>query len=159
MQGNDNDADPPKFEPHYTEIRSADQVQIYESIIGDANGAVTTGLLTAVRYLKDNRLLPRGFDKNTAEPDIAVHGDALDDPDFVGAGDRVRYSVAVGNAPGPFVDRGRTAVSADRAIAGRPICRAYQAPEPQRFTELLRRDGLIVGGYYPGARQKVRSMK
>ena len=45
----------------------------------------------ASRYLKDNRLLPHGFDKRTAEPDIAVHGAALDDPDFTGAGDRVRY--------------------------------------------------------------------
>ena len=34
IQGNDNDADAAKFEPHYDEIRSADQVQIYESIIG-----------------------------------------------------------------------------------------------------------------------------
>src|SRR5262249_44925279 len=58
VQGNDNDADPTKFEPHYTEVRSADEVQIYESILGDANGGVTTGLLTATQYLKDNRLLP-----------------------------------------------------------------------------------------------------
>jgi hypothetical protein len=103
VEGNDNDADASTFEPHYTVIRSSDQVQIYESIIGDVNGGVTTGLLTGVRYLKDNRLLPRGFDKRTAEPDIAVHGAALDDPDFVGASDRVRYSVAVGDAQGPFV--------------------------------------------------------
>jgi hypothetical protein len=66
VEGNDNDADASRFEPHYTEIRSADQVQIYESIIGDVNGGVTTGLLAGVRYLKDNRLLPRGFDKRTA---------------------------------------------------------------------------------------------
>src|SRR5215467_13467370 len=69
IQGNDNDADATKFEPHYTEIRRADEVQIYESVLGDPNNGVTTGLLTAVTYLKDNRLLPRGFDKRTAEPD------------------------------------------------------------------------------------------
>ena len=102
VQGNDNDADPGAFEPHYSEIREAGQVQIYESVLGDAGGKVTTGLLSAVGYLKDNRLLPRGFDKKTAEPDIAVHGTALEDADFSGGGDRVRYSAAVGDAPGPF---------------------------------------------------------
>ena len=45
IQGNDNDADALKFEPHYDEIRSADQVQIYETIIAGADGAVTTGLV------------------------------------------------------------------------------------------------------------------
>jgi hypothetical protein len=59
-------------------------VQIYESILGDAGGAVTTGLLSGAQYLKDNRLLPHGFDKQTAEPDIAVRGEALSDPDFTG---------------------------------------------------------------------------
>ena len=45
----------------------------------DENDAVTTGLLTGVRYVKDNRLLPRGFDKATHEWDIAVYGAAADD--------------------------------------------------------------------------------
>jgi hypothetical protein len=134
VEGNDNDADASRFEPHYAEIRSADQVQIYESVIGDVNGGVTTGLLTGVRYLKDNRLLPRGFDKRTAEPDVAVHGGALDDADFVGASDRVRYSVAVGDARGPFL------VQAE--LLYQPIgyrwannLKAYdKAAEPRRFT-------------------------
>src|SRR5689334_23540606 len=56
IEGNDNDADPTKFEPHYREITSADQVQIYEPILKDSEGHVTTGLLAAVGYLKDNRL-------------------------------------------------------------------------------------------------------
>ena len=56
-------------------IDRPDQVQIYESILGDADSHPTTGLLSAVRYLKDNRLLPRGFDKATADPQIAVFGD------------------------------------------------------------------------------------
>jgi len=133
VAGNDNDADAAKFEPHYTEIRSADQVQIYEDILGDARGAVTTGLLSGVRYLKDNRLLPRGFDKRTAGADVAVHGEALDDADFAAAGDRVRYAVPVGGASGPFT------VSAE--LLYQPVgfrwatnLKAYNAAEPQRFT-------------------------
>jgi hypothetical protein len=100
--GNDNDADPARFEPHYTEIRAADQVEIYESIIGDESGHVTTGLLTGVRYLKDNRLLPDGFDKQTADKDVAVIGDAFNDPAFAGGIHRIRYSAPLGGAAGPF---------------------------------------------------------
>jgi hypothetical protein len=102
IEGNDNDADGAKFEPHYTEIRQPDQVQIYESIMGDPAGVPTTGLLTASQYLKDNRLLPRGFDKATASPDIKVVGGALADTDFAGGSDRTRYSIDVGSAEGPF---------------------------------------------------------
>ena len=102
IQGNDNDADPSRFEPHYREINSSDQVEIYEDIMQDSAGHVTTGLLSAVGYLKDNRLLPHGFQKQTAGKDIAVIGDAADDPNFTHAGDLVRYSVASGGARGPF---------------------------------------------------------
>lgn len=101
IAGNDNDADPQRYEPHYSEITSSEQVQIYEDIMGDPEGKLTTGLLTAVRYLKDNRLLPRGFDKHSADRDIAVIGEALTDPDFTGGGDRVRYAVDLGGAQGP----------------------------------------------------------
>jgi hypothetical protein len=134
IRGNDNDGDAKTFESHYTEIRSSDQVQIYESILGDPNGGVTTGLLTAVDYMKDNRLLPRGFDKQTAERDIAVRGNAAGDPDFTGGADRIRYSVPIASAAGPFT------VTAE--LLYQPIgyrwannLKTYNtAPEPQRFT-------------------------
>ncbi|HXI29302.1 MAG TPA: hypothetical protein VNG89_12780 [Vicinamibacterales bacterium] len=134
IRGNDNDADGSRFEPHYTEIRSADEVQIYESIIGDANGAVTTGLLTGVRYLKDNRLLPRGFDKQSAERDIAVEGAAATDPDFTAPGDRVAYRVPIAGAQGPF--------RVDAELVYQPIGYRWasnlknydKAAEPRRFT-------------------------
>jgi cytochrome c551/c552 len=106
IQGNDNDLDPTRFEPHYEQIRSSDQVQIYESILHGASGDVTTGLLSATGYLKDNRLLPQGFDKATAAPEIAVHGDARTDVGFSDMGHRVRYSVDVGSSVGPFEVRG-----------------------------------------------------
>jgi hypothetical protein len=101
--GNDNDADAARFEPHYDVIRRADQVQIYEPILADPDGAVTTVLLSALSYVKDNRLLPTGFDKATAEAAIAVNGKATVDGDFSAGGDRVRYVVDVGRAEGPFV--------------------------------------------------------
>jgi hypothetical protein len=102
IHGNDNDADPTRFEPHYREITSSDQVEIYEPILKDSAGRVTTGLLSAVGYLKDNRLLPSGFRKDNAEKDIAVIGEAADDPDFTDAGSLVRYSVPLKDARGPF---------------------------------------------------------
>ncbi|MCU1293786.1 MAG: hypothetical protein JWP08_2636 [Bryobacterales bacterium] len=133
--GNDNDADSSRYEPHFSEIRSPDQVEIYESILGDRNGHVTTGLLAGVRYLKDNRLLPDGFDKSTASADIAVVGDALNDSDFIGGGHRVRYSAPVGTAAGPF--------TIEAELWYQPIgyrwannLKPYgHTPEPRRFTD------------------------
>ncbi|MGE3277726.1 MAG: hypothetical protein AB7O67_21635 [Vicinamibacterales bacterium] len=100
IAGNDNDADAATFEPHYREIRDAGQVQIYEAILRDPAGAVTTGLIKAVGYLKDNRILPHGFDKTTASADVAVHGDALDDGNFSDGADHVRYVIPAGDASG-----------------------------------------------------------
>ena len=102
IAGNDNDGDPTRFEPHHEEIRGADQVQIYEAIMAGPDGAVTTGLLTATQYVKDNRLLPRGFNKATAGDDIAVHSAARGDGDFGAASDRVRYVVGPGTSDGPY---------------------------------------------------------
>ena len=102
INGNENDVDPLHFEPYYREITSGDQVQIYEPILKDFTGNVTTGLAAAVGYLKDTRLLPRGFNKQTADQDVAVVGNAAQDPNFTDAGDSIRYSIAVGDAPGPF---------------------------------------------------------
>ena len=133
IAGNDNDADAGRFEPHYGELTSADQVQIYEAIMVDAQSAVTTALLRGVRFIKDNRLPPRGFDKATAEEAIAVHGEARGDADFVGGSDRVRYRIALGEAiAGPLVVEGE--------LLYQPISfrwaenlRAYDAEETQRF--------------------------
>ena len=114
---------------------AATQVEIYEDILGDRKGNVTTGLLQAVGYLKDNRLLPRGFDKHTTDRDIAVVGKALDDPSFTGGGDTVRYSVNIGDVSGP--------VRVEAELWYQPIgyrwannLKPYrEAAEPRRFTD------------------------
>jgi hypothetical protein len=130
--GNDNDADPTRYEPHYREITNPRQVEIFEPILKDEHGHVTTGLLSAVGYLKDNRLLPDGFDKQTAVKDIAVVGNAATDPNFTDKGSRIRYVVDVGHATGPF--------QVQAELWYQPIgfrwahnLAPYKAAEPQRF--------------------------
>jgi hypothetical protein len=132
IQGNDNDAEATKYEPHYDRITSPDQVQIYEPILGDPANVPTTGLLTATHYLKDNRLLPRGFDKATADAEIGVYGSAAQDQDFGASGDRVRYAVSVPPGGGPF--------QVDVELLYQPIgfrwahnLEKYDAAEPKRF--------------------------
>lgn len=97
VEGHDSDAAATGVEPHFEEITRPDQVQTYESVMGTPSGAPTTGL-EATQYLKDNRLLPRGFDKQTAAMEIGIVGAAADDPDFNGEGDRIRYRVVAAGA-------------------------------------------------------------
>jgi hypothetical protein len=132
IAGNDNDAAALEYEPHYEIITAAEQVQIYESIMVDQASAVTTGLLSGVRYVKDNRLLPSGFDKATASDDIAVIGAARSDADFTGGGDRVRYRIETGPAEGPLTV---TVELLYQSIAYRWAANleAYDAAETRRF--------------------------
>lgn len=132
IQGNINDVDPTRFAPHYREITRSDQVEIYESILRDPENRVTTGLITAVGYLKDNRILPSGFDKASAEKDIRVVGDAAEDPNFTDKGSLVRYSIPIDPSAGPF--------HVEAELWYEPIgfrwahnLAPYSVDEPQRF--------------------------
>ena len=132
IKGNVNDLDPSRFEPHFREITNGDEVEIYEPILKDQGGKVTTGLAAAVGYLKDNRLLPAGFNKQSADKDIAVVGDAADDPNFTDAGDLIHYSVELGDAQGPY--------QVEAELWYQPIgfrwahnLAAYDAPETKRI--------------------------
>jgi len=132
ITGNDNDQNSSMYEPHYAELTAEDEVQIYEAILADQHGEVTTGLLTAIRYIKDNRLLPQGFDKSTAEDDIAVRGSAGNDENFQGGIDRLRYRVKINEVKGPL--------SITAALYYQPISyrwaqnlKSYDSKETNRF--------------------------
>ena len=136
IDGNDSDRSPSTFEPHRALITQPDQVQIYESILGDRAGSPTTGLLAATQYLKDNRLLPRGFDKSSAPAEIGVYGEARNDATFIGGSDDVRYAIDVPDDGGYTVSATlryqsigfRWASNLDR----------FDAPEPRRFLSFYR---------------------
>lgn len=76
-----------QFEPHHQVIRSEDHVQIYEEVVADELGVVTTGFLHRWHDRKDNRIPPRGFRWDSVyveEPyEVAPKGEALLDPDYL----------------------------------------------------------------------------
>ena len=133
IEDNDNDADAERFEPHYEIVTEPGEVQIYEAIMMDSRDAVTTGLLRGVRFVKDNRLLPRGFDKTTAEPAVAVRGAAAEDADFVSGGDRVRYRVALGAGEAAALTIDAELLYQSIAYRWAENLRGYTAEETQRF--------------------------
>jgi len=95
IAGVSEDVNPANFEIHYDEIVDETQVQVYQAIVGNPAGERTHSLLDGTGYLKDNRLTPLGFDKNSVPADVAVAGDALNDDDFNNGVDTVTYKVAV----------------------------------------------------------------
>lgn len=137
IRGNNADVNRNTYENHYDIIDTSDKVQIYEVIMLDQNGAITYTLLNAAQYAKDNRLLPAGFRKASADQDIAVWGDASSDENFRGGSDKVTYTIAVSST-----------VSKPLTVSARLL---FQ-PLAFRFVKDLRRDSdpLIkqFGSYY-----------
>ncbi len=71
------------YPQHEVEIVSPRQVQVYQAVMGDANGNPTTHLLRATHYLKDNRIPPKGFRMDGPYIDkVEVRGVAATDPDY-----------------------------------------------------------------------------
>ena len=102
ITGNDNDEDPEAYEPHHATLTAPDQVQIYETILLNSDGEVTTRLLRSAAYAKDNRLLPQGFDIQNATFDTQIFGEAAEDTDFAAGGDQLALQIDLGSAAGPF---------------------------------------------------------
>lgn len=126
--------------PHRAIIRNANEVQVYESVMGDPQRRPTATLLRASLYLKDNRLLPEGY--RSSHPDapliapVGVEGDL----DFENRQDIVEYRVAVGpNAPA------RVEVSLHFQTLGRRFLNELfeiETPEVAYFQELCDRADL-----------------
>ena len=147
--GDDHDDDGSRYEPHYTVITSPDEVQVYQAVMVDGDGAVTTGLMSAHEWVKDNRILPDGFDPARADSRVQVVGVAAGDPDFAAGTDRVHYTVPVDPRDGPF--------TIEAELWFQPIgyrwaenLAAYDAPETRRFVRYFREmasgSALLIAG-------------
>lgn len=145
------DVDAP-FEPHREEIAAAGEVPVWEAVMGDVDGNPTERLLHAARYLKDNRIPPRGFARLAAASDtIGVVGvgedtdyQVVDGVAFAGS-DRVHYRIAIDPAaPRPYTVR-------------MELC--YQSIKPEFITNLARHDTPEIRrlrGYHAAAASPVQ---
>ncbi len=88
-----NETESTSYEKHHDLITSADQVQVYESIMVNIDNTVNYTLLNSASYIKDNRLMPKGMEKNNIPVDISVQGEAIDDDNFTAAEDIVSYQL------------------------------------------------------------------
>jgi len=71
------------FESHHDTISNEKDVQIYEAVLGNTVNEVTTILLEASQYLKDNRLPPIGFvNSQPYDSLISIWGNAREDVNF-----------------------------------------------------------------------------
>jgi len=103
------------FQPHFygTQaphiITSSKQVQIYEELIKDSDGNLTTSFIRRNTTVKENRLLPKGWSAKGPDPSLSgefLHstfpeGDAAKDPSYInGSGtSRLRYQVPLAELP------------------------------------------------------------
>jgi hypothetical protein len=107
---------PLAFQPHYQQITDQDQVQIYQEVVADSNGNITTSFLRRVFTIKNNRIRPIGFDPafffNNPSPFVKelaeIPGDArfdpyYTDPSLTGA-DEIEYLVTLDPATLAQVD-------------------------------------------------------
>jgi hypothetical protein len=90
------------MEPHHQIIRSPDQAQIYEERHKDDAGVLTVSFLSLFHRIKDNRLLPLGFQVSAQDDEEIAPAGTGQDPDYKerrqqGA-DEVTYQVALGAA-------------------------------------------------------------
>ncbi|MDX1981611.1 MAG: hypothetical protein SFV51_15185 [Bryobacteraceae bacterium] len=95
------------IEPHHRLITRPDQIAIYEGEMRDPQGGHTVTLLRGAGFVKDNRILPAGYDARRPLPQgvdqqglapVGVEADS----DFLPGSDGIRYEIATGAAPGPY---------------------------------------------------------
>ena len=86
------------FQPHHEEISDVTEVQVYETVMADTEEELTYTLMHAAQYLKDNRILPKGFDKENVPESVQTFGEAATDTNFIGGSDLVKYAISLPEA-------------------------------------------------------------
>jgi hypothetical protein len=88
------------IQPHHVEITGSDQVQVYEAIMADGDGEPTMRLMRGATYLKDNRLLPRGWRADHPDAEHTRPAGVDGDEAFTDGTDTVRFRLPVAGAAG-----------------------------------------------------------
>jgi len=120
------------FQPHHEVITDEGQVQIYEELMANVKGRITTSFVASDQHIKNNRLLPKGWRPDGPMAEFTgPHGEAARDPEYVtknpagsSGSDTIIYRL-------PLNDKTRAAVSV-RAVL------YYQSIPPYYLQERFR---------------------
>ena len=93
----------PSEGPHRDVITDPSQVQVWEAVMVDSSGKPTHRALDAVRYSKDDRILPTGFAPSTADAARTQVVGVTADATFVPGSDDVTYRMTGVAAGTPVV--------------------------------------------------------
>ncbi|MEZ6187317.1 MAG: multiheme c-type cytochrome [Planctomycetota bacterium] len=118
--------------PHYAAITAPDEVQVYQSLMHDRDGDPTFLLLRGEGYLKDNRLLPRGWSPSGPWAATTAPRGVVGDGDFVGGSDTVQYRVRAPRAAGPYTVEATLLYQPLSARFAAELF-AYRTPEVEAF--------------------------
>jgi hypothetical protein len=88
-------------QPHWDRIDKSDQVQIYETVMANTDGQPTFYLLHGAKFLKDNRLLPTGWQSDHADGPATAPAGIADDANFRDGSDQIVYQVPLPGS-GPY---------------------------------------------------------
>jgi hypothetical protein len=89
------------FQPHHSVITNETQVQIYEELIVNTEGRITTSFVALDHAVKNNRLLPKGWRPDGPYANVTgPHGEAEKDPEYVNksgssGADTITYRIAL----------------------------------------------------------------
>ncbi len=77
-----------RYQPHYQVVDAQDQVQIFEELVKDPQGKISTSFLALADPIKDNRLLPRGWTRQGPpgfkyQEATMPHGNVVNDPVYM----------------------------------------------------------------------------
>jgi hypothetical protein len=92
-----------EIQPHHQVITREDQVQIYEELVVDTEGKVTTSFVALDRPIKENRLQPRGWRHDGPDAELTEPlAEAAKDPDYRdgGGSDSLIYRIPLAAIPG-----------------------------------------------------------
>jgi hypothetical protein len=120
------------YEPHHQVSTSSEDVQIYEMVMGDMDGQLTTRLNAAFEPLKDNRLLPLGFKTDHLTYDtVAVWGGANQDPEYTS-----------GSALGLDLIEYRIPLQGNNGVADLDVSLHYQTLPSRWMNDLFEHDSI-----------------
>ncbi len=90
------------FLAHRDAITASGQVQVWETQMGDDQNKLTFTLLRGAKYLKDNRILPKGWVASHPDAPLTKPVGVGGDTNFVGGQDDVSFSVSAPSSGGPY---------------------------------------------------------